>query len=42
MSYVIAAYGLTVGLLLLYAVSLRRERARLREQLSRGGESNPG
>ena len=42
MSYVLAAYGLTLGLLLLYAASLIRERSRLREQLSRGGESNPG
>ncbi|HEY5658251.1 MAG TPA: heme exporter protein CcmD [Myxococcota bacterium] len=37
MNYVIAAYGLTIGTLLIYLVMLQRERRRLsRERRGRG------
>ncbi|MCP5055749.1 MAG: heme exporter protein CcmD [bacterium] len=42
MSYVIAAYGLTVAGIAGYALYLARERAALRRELAFGEESNPG
>ena len=37
MSYVIAAYGITIGTLAFYAVSLHRERARQRDEQAHQG-----
>ena len=33
MSYLISAYAITIGTLLVYGISLGRERARLRDEL---------
>ena len=41
-SYVIAAYGLTIAGIAGYALYLARERAALRRELADGEESNPG
>lgn len=42
MGYVIAAYGLALGGVAVYAIWLSRERRSLRRALSRGKESNRG
>lgn len=42
MSYVVAAYGLTLAGIACYAAYLARERAALRRELADSEESNPG
>ena len=42
MSYLVASYVIVLGGLGIYVASLWRERAALREELSRGEEPNAG
>lgn len=41
MSYAIAAYSVTVGILVVYGLHLARERRRLRGELDRSEASRP-
>ena len=42
MGYLIAAYAIGIGGVLIYAAHIRRERRALQTALSQGGKSNPG